>query len=118
MLTARKMTWVLQVRAPINYAPKTLAKTQQKYLIIEKEMLAIIFSCQRCYQYLYGRYFLIESNYMPLGRGGGRESIFEKPLGQCPFRLQQWRISLLDYAFRVKFVPLSQKYIADALSRT
>lgn len=102
---------ILQDQAPVAYASKSLTETQQGYAQIEKKMLAIVFGCQRFHQYLYGKHFIVETDHKPL------ETIFKKPLNQCPLRLQRLRISLQFYNFTVKYKPGTQMYFADALSR-
>lgn len=57
---------ILQDGKPVAYASKSLSETQQRYAQIEKEMLAIVFGCQRFHQYLYGKEFLVETNHRPL----------------------------------------------------
>ncbi|XP_024874017.1 uncharacterized protein K02A2.6-like [Temnothorax curvispinosus] len=102
---------ILQENKPIAYASKSLTLNQQNYAQIEKELLAIVFGCQRFHQFLFGKEFIVETDHKPL------EAIFEKPLDKCPLRLQRLRISLQNYSFVVKYKPGSQLYLADTLSR-
>ena len=48
---------------PIAFASRTLAKVEQKYSQIEKEVLAIMFAVKKLHQYLYGRPFTIYSDH-------------------------------------------------------
>ena len=73
--------------------------------------MAILFGCERFYQYVFGKNFVIESDHKPL------ESIFKKPLNDCPPRLQRLRMKLLEYDLTVKYKPGKELHIADALSR-
>lgn len=102
---------ILQEDRPIAYASKSLTVTQQNYAQIEKELLAIVFGCQRFHQFLFGKEFLVETDHKPL------EAIFRKPLDKCPLRLQRLRINLQNYSFEVRYKPGSQLYLADTLSR-
>lgn len=43
--------------------------------------------------------------------------IFEKPLHQCPLRLQSMRLTLQRYPIKVKYKPRKEFFLADALSR-
>lgn len=103
---------LLQNNFPIAYASKSLNNTQKGYAQIEKEMLAITYGCQRFHQYLFGKKFIVESDHKPL------ESIFVKPLDNCPLRLQRMKITLQQYNLTVKYKPGKHLYLADALSRS
>ena len=52
---------LIQDGKPIAYASKSLTPNQQRYVIIEQEMLAVVFACQRFHQYIYGKKVQIES---------------------------------------------------------
>ena len=68
-------TVLLQNGQPVAYSSRSLTKTEQGYAQIEKECLAIVFSCERFSQYLLGRNKItVESDHKPL------ETIFKKPL--------------------------------------
>lgn len=102
---------LLQNSAPVVYASKSLNESQKQYAQIEKEMLAIVYGCQRFHQYLFGKSFLVESDHKPL------EAILQKPLNKYLLRLQRLRINLQNYDLTVKYKPGSKLYIADTLSR-
>ncbi|XP_037871580.1 uncharacterized protein LOC119629540 [Bombyx mori] len=46
---------LMQRGRPVEYASRTLTDTQQRYAQIEKEMLAIVFACEKFHQYIYGK---------------------------------------------------------------
>ena len=46
---------LLQQNRPVAYASKCLTETEVRYVQIEKEMLAIVFACKKCRQYIYGK---------------------------------------------------------------
>lgn len=100
---------ILQNDAPIAYASKSLTTTQQSYSQIEKETLAILFGCQRFYQYLYGTRFIVESDHKPL------EAIFKKPFDKIPFRLQRLILSLQNFDFTVKYKSGKKLFFADSI---
>jgi len=49
----------------------------------------IVFGMEIFHQYVYGTDVIVESDHQPL------ESIFKKPLGESPARLQRMRMRLL-----------------------
>ncbi|CAK1584579.1 unnamed protein product [Parnassius mnemosyne] len=51
---------------PIQFASQTLNSTQRKWVQIDKEANAIIFGVKRFFQYLYGRRFVLFTDYKPL----------------------------------------------------
>ncbi|PIK60265.1 hypothetical protein BSL78_02827 [Apostichopus japonicus] len=103
---------LLQEGAPIAYASKSMTKSQQNYAQIEKEMLGIVFGCERFHEYLYGQKSInVETDHKPL------EAIFTKPLYQTPHRLQQMLLKVQKYPLSVNYKPGKELYIADTLSR-
>ena len=104
---------LLQNDRPVAYASKALTPSQENYAQIEeKEMLDIVFGCQRFYDYLYGqREIRVESDHKPL------EAIPKKPIHQAPLRLQKMILGLKSYAVNVKYIPGSHLVLADTLSR-
>ena len=69
---------LLQDGQPIAYASKSLGDTETRYANIERELLAIVFACQRFNTYVLGRPFTVESNHKPL------EMIHQKSLASAP----------------------------------
>ncbi|CAI6374637.1 unnamed protein product [Macrosiphum euphorbiae] len=102
---------LLQNDYPVAYASKTLNDTQKQYAQIEKELLAILYGCERFKQYIYGKNINIESDHKPL------ETIFKKPLDKTPARLQRMRIKLMAYDLNIIYKPGKFLKIADTLSR-
>ena len=99
---------LLQDDQPIAYASRSLTPADAQ---IEKELLAIVFGCERFHMYTYGTEVQVISDHKPL------EPIFKKPLHKIPPRLQRMRLRLQKYRLQVKFVPGKFLYIADTLSR-
>lgn len=103
---------LLQAGRPVEYASRTLTDAQKRYAQVEKEMLAIVFACERFHQYVYGQKgVVVESDHKPL------ESIFKKPLISVPARLQRMLLRIQGYDLIVTYVPGKYMYIADMLSR-
>ena len=69
----------MQNGQPVAYASRALTDTETRYAQIEKELLAIVFACDRFYAYIYGRDMVtVESDHQPL------ETIVRKPLNDAP----------------------------------
>ena len=102
---------ITQKGKPIAYASRALNSTQQRYSVIEKETLAVVFGTQKFHSFVYGRNFIVESDHKPL------ENIFRKPLSECPPRLGRFILQLQKYDFVVKYQPGRNQYLSDTLSR-
>lgn len=103
---------LMQEGKPVAFASRTLAPSEVKYAQIEKELLAIVFACERFHFYLYGRTFLVESDHKPL------ESLMKRDIDDVAIRLQRMMMKLLKYAkMTVTFKPGREMLIADCLSR-
>ena len=95
---------------PIAFASKSLMDAETRYANIERELLAIVFACQRFSTYLLGRSFVAESDYKPL------EMIAMKNLANAPPRLQRMLLELQKYDVTIKYRPGKEMQLADALS--
>ena len=103
---------LLQDGLPVVYASRALTATERNYAQIEKELLAIVFACERFDQYVYGREKVsVQSDHKPL------EAIFKKPLVTAPKRLQRMMLRLQRYSLDVNYTRGSEMHIADTLSR-
>ena len=102
---------LLQEGRPVAYASKALTPTQLKYAIIEKEMMAVLFGCEKFHQYVDGKKILVESDHRPL------ESITKKPLANAPPRLQRMLLQLQKYDVNVRYKEGRLMIFADTLSR-
>lgn len=102
---------LLQSDKPIAYASKALTNAQKAYAQIEKELLAILFGCTKFHQYCYGKTIKVETDHKPL------ISIFNKPLNDCPLRLQKMLLRLQIYDLEVIYKRGKDLFIADTLSR-
>ena len=102
---------LFQDGSPIAYASKAFTDTQKRYAQIEKELAAIVYGCDKFYQYLFGRPFEVETDHKPL------ETIMKKPLAETPLRLQKMLLKLQKYNMTVRYKKGKELYVADALSR-
>ena len=102
---------LLQEGQPISYASKSLKDTETRYANIERELLAIVFTCQQFNTYVLGRPFTVETDHKPL------EMIHQKNLTSAPPRLQRMLLQLQQYNVTIRYRPGKEMLLADALSR-
>ena len=68
---------LMQNGQPICYASRALTDTETRYAQIEKELLAIVWSCHKFYLYIYGCDVVhVDSEHEPL------QAVFKKPIHQ------------------------------------
>ena len=104
---------LLQNGQPVAFASRSLSQTERQYAQIEKECLAIVFSCERFSQYLAGREKItVETDHKPL------QSIFRKSILSAPCRRQRMLLRLQRFNIDVNYKPGTQMFIADHLSRS
>lgn len=103
---------LMQGGQPVAYASRALTEPETRYAQIEKELLAIVFACNKFDAYIYGRDLVhVESDHQPL------ESIMQKPLNDAPKRLQRMLLQLQKYTLRVRYKKGTLMHLADTLSR-
>ena len=102
---------LLQEDQPIAFASKSLTDTETRYANTERELLAIVFTCQQFNMYILGRPFTVESDHKPL------EMIHQKSLASAPPRLQSMLLQLQRYDVTIRYRPGKEMLLADALSR-
>ena len=102
---------LLQKGQPVAYASRSLNSAEGNYAQIEKELLAIVFACQKFHHYIYGFAINVQSDHKPL------ESIMQKPLCQASPRLRRMLLKLQKYNLTVKYTRGKDMHVADALSR-
>ena len=75
---------LLQEGQPVAFASRALTQAESRYAQIEKELLSVVFACERFDTYLYGRDVVhVKTDHQP------HEAIFKKDLGSAPKRLQR-----------------------------
>ena len=103
---------MLQEGCPMAYSSRVMTPTEQNYAQIEKELLAIVFACEKFDQYIFGRSdVVVQSDHKPL------ETIFKKPIHSSPKRLQRMRLRLQNYDIQVEYKKGTTVFLADTLSR-
>ena len=102
---------LLQNRQPVVFASRSLSKTERQCTQIQKDCLAIVFSCEGFSQYLAGHEKItVEKDHKPL------QSI-RKSIISAPCRLQCMLLRLQRFNLDVNYEPSTQMFIADHLSR-
>ena len=93
------------------YASKNMSDIEQRYVCIERKMLAVCYGCTRFHIYIYGKHFIVETDHRPL------TMIHLENLTAAPPRLQRMLLRLQQYDVKIKYVPGKDLTIPDALSR-
>ncbi len=96
---------------PIAYASRSMTDAETRHAQIEKELLSITYACQTFYQFVSGQAISDETDHKPL------IALFQKPLNDCPLRIQRMMIQLQRYTLNVTYTPGRLMYTADTLSR-
>ena len=84
------------------------------YSQIEKEGLAIIFATKKFHKYVHSREFILQMDHHQL------LAIFGSKKGiptHTANHLQRWATMMLNYSFKMKFLPSKEIAHADELSR-
>ena len=103
---------LLQEGQPVAFASRALTPAEGRYAQIEKELLSVVFACERFDTYLFGRDVVhVKRDHQPL------EAIFKKDLGSAPKRLQRMLLRLQRYNLEVKYQKGSSMVMSDPLSR-
>ena len=103
---------LFQQNRPVAYASTCLTKTEVRYAHIQKELLAIVFACNKFTQYIYGKQNIIIHKYhKPL------ISIIKKPLNDISIRHQKMRLILQQYDITLKCITGKDITNAHTLSR-
>ena len=102
---------LIQDGKPIAFASKALSPAKSRYANIERELLTVVYGCERFHNYLFGRPFTVESDHKLLA------SIHLKHLNTSPARLRRIIMHLQSYDLKIVCQPGAEMCIADALSR-
>ena len=89
---------------------KSLTDMETHYVNIKRELLAIVFGCEKFHMHLYGRTFIVETDHKYL------EMISLKYLIAAPARLQQMLLRLQQYDMTIMYRLGNEMLLADALS--
>ena len=101
-------------KKPIAHASRNLLPAEKHYSLIEKEALGMIFAVTKFHRYLHGRFFTLQTDHKPL------MTIFGSKKGQPIYAvnsLLRWGTILLNYNFKIEYLPSKQISHVDELSR-
>lgn len=102
---------LIQDEHPVCFASRVCTPSERNYSPIERELLSMVFACERFHTYVYGLPLIIHNDHKPL------ETILKQPLSLAPPRLQSLYIRVLPYNPEIKWVPGRFVKISDAMSR-
>ena len=100
---------LLQDSKPEYFASRALTDAQKGYVVIELQSLAVAWTMEIFYHFLYASHFLLETDQELL------EAILSKSFNQATARLQRILIRTFAYHFTVKYIPGSTNQLADCL---
>lgn len=103
---------LLQDNKPISFASRSLTDAEKNYAQIEKEMLSILFACNKFSFYTYGRSVTVINDHKPL------LGIMKKEIHKISSaKLQRIRLKLLNFDIKLEYAPGKTIVLADYLSR-
>lgn len=104
---------LFQNKKPVYFSSRSLTESESNYAQIEKELLSITDACtKKFHEIIYGRKITVYTDHLPL------ISLMDKEIHKIPNnRLRRMKLKLVPYDITVRYLPGSQMYIADLLSR-
>ena len=99
---------------PVHFISRTLNDCETRYATIDKEALAVYFTCSKFRNYLLGSKFCIFTDHKPLIKLLNMGS--PVPYNTSS-RLQRWKLRLMQYNYDIKHVPGRDNSVSDLLSR-
>ena len=78
------------VYGPVYYASRSLTAVERRYSQTEKEVLSLVWACERFHVYLYGKHFQLKTDHKPL------EVIYSSK-SHSSARIKRWVLRLQPY---------------------
>ena len=95
----------------IAYASQALTSTEEMYIQIEEELLALTWACECFSDYFIGKQFHILTDHKPL-----ISLLSSKPLDTLPLRVQHFRMRLMRFTYIISHVPGKELTVLDTLT--
>ncbi|KAK3795951.1 hypothetical protein RRG08_053197 [Elysia crispata] len=95
---------------PVVYLSRKLLPREQRYSVVEKECLALVWAVKSLNTYLWGREFVIETDHAPL--------LYLNRARSENGKLMRWSLLLNQYRFQLRSVKGRDNHGPDFLSRT
>jgi len=93
----------------VECASRSPTEVEKRYPQIDREVLGIRWACERCYKYLIGSSFVVETHHQPL------IPLFNNPHSSTPMRIERRLLYLQQFDYQLKYCP-SKHNAADYLS--
>ena len=98
---------------PVSFASRSLTDCEQRYAVIEKELLGITWACSKFRDYIVGLpHFEIATDHAPL-----QSLLNDKKIDELSPRLQRLRLQIAGMPYVVRYCKGKDNIPADCLSR-
>ena len=93
----------------ISFMARALTKSERKYMVTKKELLAVVFALKKFHKYLWGNEFTLYTDHKAL--------IYIHTQKHLNNMLTNWYDTIFNYNFDVVHIPGKQNGLPDSLSR-
>ena len=94
---------------PVAFILRAMTSAEKNYVQIEKELLGLVFACEKFHEYVYGATVIGETDHKPL------VSLHKKNLCDLTPRLQRMMLRLRRYDLKLELKPGKYLIVADTL---
>lgn len=98
---------------PVSYASRELTETEKRYAQIEKEALALTWTCENFSEYILGAEIILLTDHKSLVVLLGNKSLCE-----LSARLQRFRMRLMRFNYEIKHVSGQELYSGYIITRS
>ena len=102
---------LIQGGKPVRFLSKALTPAEANYPNTERELLAVLFACEKLHIYTFGRKTTVHTDRKPL------QNILLKPISLAPARLQRMLLRLCKYDIQAVYVGSKSVLLANTRSR-